>query len=69
VSNVCPALRGAAELLGRVLVDPMLTGIPFIDMHGALRAGQMVEAGPEAGVPFAPHISAVVAAAAAAAVP
>ena len=21
----------------------MLTGIPFIDMHGALRAGQMVE--------------------------
>jgi hypothetical protein len=25
-----------------VLTDPMLTGISFVDAHGALRAGQMV---------------------------
>ena len=28
--------------LSRVLTDPMLTGISFVDAHGALRAGQMV---------------------------
>jgi hypothetical protein len=30
-----------ASLLSRVLTDPMLTGISFVDAHGALRAGQM----------------------------
>ena len=29
--------------MSRVLTDPMTTGIPFIDEHGALRAGQMLE--------------------------
>lgn len=32
-----------ASLLSRVLTDPMLTGISFVDAHGALRAGQLVE--------------------------
>ena len=32
-----------AALLSRVLIDPMLTGIPFVDDHGALRPGQLLE--------------------------
>ena len=30
-------------MLSRVLTDPVLTGIPFVDAHGAMRAGQLVE--------------------------
>ena len=33
----------AASLLSRTLTDPVLTGIPFVDAHGAMRAGQLVE--------------------------
>ena len=29
--------------LSRVLIDPTLTGIPFVDDHGALRPGQLLE--------------------------
>ena len=32
-----------AALLSRVLIDPTLTGIPFVDDHGALRPGQLLE--------------------------
>ena len=35
--------RAGAALLARVLTDPMLTGIPFVDAHGALRPGQLLE--------------------------
>jgi hypothetical protein len=35
--------RAAASLLSRTLTDPVLTGIPFVDAHGAMRAGQLVE--------------------------
>ena len=35
--------RTAASLLSRTLTDPVLTGIPFVDAHGAMRAGQLVE--------------------------
>ena len=30
-------------MLSRTLTDPVLTGIPFVDAHGAMRAGQLVE--------------------------
>ena len=30
-------------MLSRTLADPVLTGIPFVDAHGAMRAGQLVE--------------------------
>ena len=30
-------------MLSRTLTDPVLSGIPFVDAHGAMRAGQLVE--------------------------
>ena len=42
VSTLTP-LQPAASFLTRVLTDPVLTGVPFIDAHGASRAGQLME--------------------------
>ena len=38
-----PPNTSAASFLSRTLTDPVLTGVPFIDQHGALRAGQLME--------------------------